>query len=94
MWKWKHFDSLDSLVAFVNELELEPHQFKIVNSHAPRRSGPYGSPMYLIYREQREESIEPALAAVEATPLEEEQESVMAAVEEILHDASDHPDRR
>jgi hypothetical protein len=92
MWKWKHFDSLDGLLDFVNEHELESHQFKIVNSPAPRRSNPYGAPMYLIYQDRREEWIEPELAAVEAVPLEEEQENALDAVEQLLHDRP--PDRR
>ncbi len=90
MWKWKHFDSLDGLLKFVNELELSFDDFKIVNSHAPRRSGPYGAPMYLIYRDPREVSVEPALTAVEHAPLTAEQEDAVSAAEQILHDASDH----
>jgi hypothetical protein len=94
MWKWKHFDSLDGLLKFVNELELEHHQFKIVNSPAPRRTNPYGAPMYLIYRDHREVREEPALAAVESLPLEAEQESAIDAAEEIIHSAADQHDRR
>jgi hypothetical protein len=95
MWKWKHFDSLDGLLKFVNELELEHHQFKIVNSPAPRRSNPYGAPMYLIYREPREQTDEPDLAAVEALPLEAEQVNAIDAAEQILHRAADNkPDRQ
>lgn len=94
MWKWRHFDSLEGLLKFVNELELGPDSFKIVNSPAPRRSGPYGAPMYLIYREPRAEEAEPVLAAAEAAPLTEEQESAITAAEQIIHDATDHPERR
>lgn len=90
MWKWKHFDSLDGLLQFVNELALEHHQFKIVNSPAPRRSNPYGAPMYLIYREPREQWERPELAAVEALPLAMEQESAIDAVEQLLHEAADN----
>jgi hypothetical protein len=48
--------------------------------------------MYLIYQDRREEWSEPELAAVEAVPLEEEQESALDAVEQLLHDRP--PDRR
>jgi hypothetical protein len=94
MWTWKHFDSLDGLLKFVNELELAHHEFKIVNSPAPRRSNPYGAPMYLIYRDRRPDHDDPELVAVESVPLEAEQESAIDAAEEILHNASDHPPTR
>jgi hypothetical protein len=87
MWKWRHFESLDSLLKFVNELELSADAFKIVNSSAPRRSGPYGAPMYLIYREPPDAAIEPTLAAAEE--LTDEQESALSAAEQILHDATE-----
>ena len=89
MWMWKHFDSLDGLLKFVNELELAHHEFKIVNSPAPRRTNPYGAPMYLIYRDRRPEREDPELAAVEALPLAAEQESAIDAAEEILHTAGE-----
>jgi hypothetical protein len=94
MWKWKHFDTLDGLLDFVNEHELDHDQFKIVNSRAPRRSGPTGTPMYLIYRAREEAEEAPTLATAEARPLRAEQESALDAVEEILHNASDSNDRR
>jgi hypothetical protein len=87
MWKWKHFDSLDGLLQFVNELELGASDFKVVNSPAPRRTNPYGAPMYLIYRERSATWPESQLAA--SLPLEAEQESAIDAAEEILHHAAD-----
>ncbi|MCC6626725.1 MAG: hypothetical protein IT340_04895 [Chloroflexi bacterium] len=87
MWKWKHFDSLDGLLQFVNERELGPDDFKVVNSPAPRRTNPYGAPMYLVYREHPVGWRDTELAA--ALPLEAEQESAIDAAEQILHHAAD-----
>ena len=83
MWKWKHFDTLDGLLHFVNERELRADQFKIVNSSAPRRSGPYGSPMYLIYLDEPDDPEEALVEAMEQADREEE--SAVEAAEEILH---------
>jgi hypothetical protein len=94
MWKWKHFDSLDGLLNFVNEHGLEHYQFKIVNSPAPRRSSPYGAPMYLVYRDHRELTETPELAVLAGLPLEAEVESAVETAEEIIQDAAEHPERR
>ena len=90
MWKWKHFDTLDGLLHFVNERELRADQFKVVNSSAPRRSGLYGSPMYLIYREEPDDPEEALVEAMDQAEIEEE--SAVEAAEEILH-ALETPER-